>query len=54
MVREHSINEKNSQILALEEMLNKKVDVEDQIAEALEREEENKKGRDALQKEIQK
>ena len=53
LAREHTINEKNSQILALEEMLNKKADIEDQIAEALEREDENKKGRDALQKEIQ-
>lgn len=33
-------------------MLNKKDDVEQQIQEALEREEENRKGREALQKEV--
>ena len=54
LTRDHTINERNSQILALEELLGKKEDVESQMAEALEREDENKKGREALQKEIEK
>ena len=36
--RDHTIKEKNSEILALQELLNKKEDVEQQIEEALERE----------------